>query len=143
MKAGDRAEKIAAGYLQRKGLALIETRYRCRWGEIDLILKDRDTVVFTEVRLRRSKDFGGAAYSVDSRKQARIIATARHYLAGRKEAACRFDVGSLDRPDPPGVEWIRDAFSAGGLPGFASGSTAVPEPARRVRKEGYGRIRVV
>src|SRR5437899_5283595 len=77
MKPGDRAEQIAAGYLQRKGLALIETHYRCRWGEIDLILRDRDTVVFTEVRLRRSKDFGGAAYSVDARKQARIIATAR------------------------------------------------------------------
>ncbi len=78
MKAGDRAEQIAAGYLQRKGLALIETHYRCRWGEIDLILRDLDTVVFTEVRLRRSKGFGGAAYSVDARKQARIIATARH-----------------------------------------------------------------
>src|SRR6266850_1487136 len=64
MKAGDRAEKIAAGYLQRKGLALIETHYRCRWGEIDLILRDRDTVVFTEVRLRRSKDFGGAGVGV-------------------------------------------------------------------------------
>src|SRR6266581_1578823 len=64
MKAGDRAEQIAAGYLQRKGLALIETHYRCRWGEIDLILRDLDTVVFTEVRLRRSKDFGGAANRV-------------------------------------------------------------------------------
>jgi len=84
MKAGDRAEQIAAGYLQRKGLALIETHYRCRWGEIDLILRDLDTVVFTEVRLRRSKGFGGAAYSVDARKQARIIATARHYLAGQE-----------------------------------------------------------
>src|SRR5258707_10866315 len=83
MKAGDRAEKIAAGYLQRKGLALIETHYRCRWGEIDLILRDRDTVVFTEVRLRHSKDFGGAAYSVDARKQARIIATARHHPTGK------------------------------------------------------------
>ncbi len=112
MKAGDRAEQIAAGYLQRKGLAVIETRYRCRWGEIDLILRDRDTVVFTEVRLRRSKGFGGAAYSVDARKQARIIATARHYLAGKKEAACRFDVVLLDRLEPPRVEWIRDAFSA-------------------------------
>src|SRR5438034_5078925 len=111
MNAGDRAEQIAAGYLQRKGLALIETRYRCRWGEIDLILRDRDTVVFTEVRLRRSKDFGGAAYSVDARKQARIIATARHYLAGKKEAACRFDVVLLDRLEPPRVEWIRDRKS--------------------------------
>src|SRR2546428_515892 len=65
MKAGDRAEQIAAGYLRRKGLALIETHYRCRWGEIDLILRDLDTVVFTEVKLRRSKGFGGAPYRAD------------------------------------------------------------------------------
>src|SRR5436309_8153832 len=102
MKAGDRAEQIAAGYLQRKGLALIETRYRCRWGEIDLILRDRDTVVFTEVRLRRSKDFGGAAYSVDARKQARIIATARHHVASREEACWRDDVVLLRRVAPRG-----------------------------------------
>src|ERR1700704_4719932 len=107
MNAGDRAEKIAAGYLQRKGLALIETRYRCRWGEIDLILRDRDTLVFAEVRLRHSSTFGGAAYSVDRRKQARIIATARHYLARTKEAACRFDVVLLERIEPPRIEWIR------------------------------------
>ena len=112
MKAGDRAEQIAAGYLQRKGLALIEMRYRCRWGEIDLILRDRETVVFAEVRLRRSKTFGGAAYSVDRRKQARIIATARHYLARTREAACRFDVVLLEAIEPPRIEWIRDAFSA-------------------------------
>jgi putative endonuclease len=65
MNAGDRAERIASEYLQGKGLAVIETRYRSRWGEIDLILRDRDTLVFAEVRLRRSKAFGGAAYSVD------------------------------------------------------------------------------
>jgi len=112
MKAGDQAEQIAAAYLQRKGLALIETRYRCRWGEIDLILRDRDTVVFAEVKLRRSKSFGGTAYSVDRRKQARIIAAARHYLAGKREMPCRFDVVLLERLDPPRIEWIRDAFSA-------------------------------
>ena len=112
MKPGDQAERIAAAYLQDQGLALIESRYRCRWGEIDLILRDRDTVVFAEVRLRSSKTFGGAAYSVDGRKQARIIATARHYLAGAKEAACRFDVVLLERIEPPRIEWIRDAFSA-------------------------------
>jgi len=112
MKTGDRAERIAAAYLRDKGLAVIESRYRCRWGEIDLILRDRDTVVFAEVRLRHSKVFGGAAYSVDRRKQARIIATARHYLAGTRDAACRFDVVLLDRIEPPRIEWIRDAFSA-------------------------------
>jgi len=112
MKAGDRAERIAAAYLEDKGLAVIESRYRCRWGEIDLILRDRDTLVFAEVRLRRSKDFGGAAYSVDRRKQERIIATARHYLARTRESPCRFDVVLLERIEPPRIEWIRDAFSA-------------------------------
>jgi len=112
MKAGERAEQIAALYLQRKGLVLLESRYRCRWGEIDLILRDRGTVVFTEVRLRHSKSFGGAGESVDRRKQARIIAAARHYLAGKRESSCRFDAVLLDRLDPPRIEWIRDAFSA-------------------------------
>ena len=112
MKAGDHAERIAAAYLEDQGLAVIESRYRCRWGEIDLILRERNTVVFAEVRLRRSKAFGGAAYSVDRRKQARIIATARHYLAGAREAACRFDVVLLESIEPARIEWIRDAFSA-------------------------------
>jgi putative endonuclease len=112
MRAGERAEQIAALYLQRKGLALIQSRYRCRWGEIDLVLRDRGTIVFTEVRLRHSRTFGGAAYSVDRRKQSRIIAAARHYLAGKPENPCRFDVVLLERLDPPRIEWIRDAFSA-------------------------------
>jgi putative endonuclease len=112
VKSGDRAEQIAAAYLQQKGLALVESRYRCRWGEIDLILRDRDTLVFAEVRLRTSNAFGGAAYSVDRRKRARIVATARHYLARAKEVACRFDVVLLERIEPPRIEWIRDAFSA-------------------------------
>ena len=112
MNSGDRAERIAAEYLQDRGLAVLESRYRCRWGEIDLILRDRNTLVFAEVRLRSSTAFGGAAYSVDRRKQARIIATARHYLASAPESACRFDVVLLERIDPPRIEWIRDAFSA-------------------------------
>ena len=111
MNAGEHAEKIAAGYLKKKGLALIEANYRCRWGEIDLVLRDRGTIVFAEVRLRRSQSFGGAAYSVDRRKQARIIAAARHYLAGAREAPCRFDVVLLGSLQPPRIEWIRDAFS--------------------------------
>ena len=112
MSTGERAERIAAGYLQRKGLALVETNYRCRWGEIDLVLRDRDTIVFVEVKLRRSTSFGGTAYSVTPRKQARIIAAARHYLARKEEMPCRFDVVLLERLEPPRIEWIRDAFSA-------------------------------
>jgi putative endonuclease len=112
MNSGDRAEQIAAAYLQDQGLSVIESRYRCRWGEIDLILRDKDTLVFAEVRLRRSKSFGGPAESVDRRKQERIIATARHYLAATRESPCRFDVVLLERVDPPRLEWIRDAFQA-------------------------------
>jgi putative endonuclease len=108
---GRQAEQIAAAYLRRKGLTLVETNYRCRRGEIDLVLRDRGTIVFAEVRLRRSHRFGGAAFSIDGRKQARIIAAARHYLVGEKETPCRFDVVLLDRLEPSGVEWIRDAFS--------------------------------
>ena len=113
MNIGERAEEIAASYLQRKGLALIETNYRCRWGEIDLVLRDQGIMVFAEVKLRRSKSFGGTAYSVGPLKQARIIAAARHYLARGKEMPCRFDVVLLESLDPPKIEWIRDAFSAG------------------------------
>jgi len=112
MKPGEQAERLAATYLESKGLSLIESNYRCRRGEIDLVLRDRDTIVFAEVRLRQSSRFGGAAESVDRRKQARIVAAARHYLAGRGEVACRFDVVLLDRLEPPRIEWIRDAFSA-------------------------------
>ncbi|MGC2519572.1 MAG: YraN family protein [Burkholderiales bacterium] len=111
MSAGKQAELIAAAYLQRKGLALVETNYHCRYGEIDLVLRDGGTIVFAEVRLRRSTRFGGAAYSVDRRKQAKVIAAARHYLAGRKEMPCRFDVVLLEEIEPPQIEWIRDAFS--------------------------------
>ena len=111
MNAGKQAELVAAAYLQRKGLALLETNYHCRYGEIDLVLRDRDTLVFAEVRLRRSSRFGGAAYSVDRRKQDKVIAAARHYLAGRKEMPCRFDVVLLEEIEPPQIEWIRDAFS--------------------------------
>lgn len=109
--SGRRAEALAAAYLARQGLTLIEANYRCRRGEIDLVLREGDTVVFAEVRLRAGSAFGGAAESIDPRKRARIVAAARHYLAGRPEPRCRFDVVLLERLDPPRIEWIRDAFS--------------------------------
>ena len=84
---------------------------QCRMGEIDLVLRDGATIVFVEVRLRTNPLFGGAAESIDRRKRARIVAAARHFLAGRPESPCRFEVVLLDRLDPPRIEWIRDAFS--------------------------------
>jgi putative endonuclease len=86
--------------------------YLCRTGEIDLVLRDGPSIVFVEVRLRTNSSFGGAAESIGPRKRARIIAAAQHYLAGKPEVPCRFDVVLLDRLEPPRIEWIRDAFSA-------------------------------
>src|SRR5204862_504789 len=81
MSAGTLAEQRAERYLQSQGLGLIERNYRSRFGEIDLIMRDGTSLVFVEVRMRRNKDFGGAAASIDVRKQQRIIRTAHQYLA--------------------------------------------------------------
>jgi putative endonuclease len=110
--AGSAAEDLAARYLERQGLAIVDRNWRCRAGEIDLVARDGATLVFVEVRLRTSAAFGGAAASVDVRKQRRILQAARLYLAGRADTPCRCDVVVLDRLDPAGIEWIRDAFQA-------------------------------
>lgn len=107
---GGAAEEIAARHLARHGLVILDRNYRCRGGEIDLVARDGETLVFVEVRLRRSQRFGGAGASVDARKQARVLVAARHYLAGRGERPCRCDVVALDALDPARIEWIRDAF---------------------------------
>jgi len=116
MQAGDRgraAEERACHYLADRGLVLLERNYRCRRGEIDLILRDADTLVFVEVRYRRQASFGSAAESVDRHKQTRLSACARQYLQARPHAArtgCRFDVVAIDGPEHT-IEWIRDAFA--------------------------------
>jgi len=107
---GNLAEALVADYLQVRGLRLIERNYSCRMGEIDLILADGPTLVFAEVRLRRSAGFGGAAASITAGKRQRILRAARHYLSGRPEVPCRFDVLLLDALDPDRIEWIKDAF---------------------------------
>jgi putative endonuclease len=109
--SGARAEQLAENFLRAQGLELIERNFRCRMGEIDLVLRDRDTLVFAEVRLRSAGNFGGAAASVDQAKQRRIVAAARHFLAGKRERPCRFDVVVLDRLAPDAIEWIKDAFA--------------------------------
>ena len=107
---GRLAEALVADYLQARGLRLIERNYNCRLGEIDLILADGPTLVFAEVRLRRNRDYGGAAASITAAKRQRILKAARHYLSGRPERPCRFDVILLDALDPDRIEWIKDAF---------------------------------
>ncbi len=108
---GARAEKLAADFLQRNGLRLIDSNFRCRMGEIDLILRDGPTVVFAEVRLRSSTQFGGAAASITAAKQARISRAAQIYLQqNHTDAPCRFDAVLLDSLDAERIEWIKNAF---------------------------------
>jgi putative endonuclease len=109
---GQEAEAAALRYLQSQGLTLIAKNYRCRFGEIDLIMRDGSSIVFTEVRLRKSNAFGGASASVDRHKQRRILAAARHYLSElRASPVCRCDVVLLSSVQDNEIEWIQNAFT--------------------------------
>ncbi|MDH4217124.1 MAG: YraN family protein [Gallionella sp.] len=110
---GALAEQWAAQYLQKQGLKLIEQNYRSRFGEIDLIMQDGATLVFVEVRLRRNADFGGAAASLDTRKQQRLIRTSQLYLATLAQTpACRFDAVLMGDALGQDAEWLKNAFDA-------------------------------
>lgn len=105
--AGKRAEDLAAAYLQARGLSILERNYHCRFGEIDLIARDGDSLVFVEVRSRRSSAFGGALASITAAKRQKLVAAARHYLSGRTRVpACRFDA-LLIEGEPARIEWLR------------------------------------
>ena len=111
---GDIAEDAALHYLQARGLRLLDRNYRTPGrggGEIDLIMRAPDsTLVFVEVRQRRSTSHGGAAASVSATKQRRIIFAARHYLMRWPEPPpCRVDVVSVE---PSGTLWLQAAFEA-------------------------------
>lgn len=109
---GARAEALAAQFLEGRGLAILERNFRTRRGEIDLIARDGDTLVFVEVRFRSRSDFGGAAGSVTARKQQRIVAASLVYLSRlRSEPSCRFDAIFLDRLDPAAIVWERDVIA--------------------------------
>ncbi len=109
--SGAQAEQLAAAYLRRQGLRLIEANFRCRFGEIDLVCSDRNTLVFVEVRLRASQAYGGAAASIDARKQQKLVLAARHYLQQLGSSpACRFDVVLLRGLRDNDIEWIKNAF---------------------------------
>lgn len=113
IKPGALAEQLAAQYLQQQGLKLLQLNYSCRFGEFDLILQDGDTHVFAEVRLRSGSAFGGAAASIDARKQAKLVRTAQHYLSRlQRIPPCRFDAVLLQTTDMKNIEWIKNAFTA-------------------------------
>lgn len=112
---GQPEEAEACRYLEARGLLLRERNYRCRHGEIDLVMDDGDGLVFVEVRFRAHRQYASGAESVDRRKQARLAAAAAHYLQRHRDAAqrpARFDVVAL-APGAGGlaIEWIQNAFS--------------------------------
>ena len=109
--AGDQAEERAGLYLQRAGLRVVTRNYRCRGGEIDLVCRDGDTLVFVEVRMRSNPGFGSALDSVTPAKRRRLVLAATHYLSRRGWAGpCRFDVVGID--GGVRLNWCRDAFRA-------------------------------
>lgn len=110
--SGTQAELHAEKFLQKQGLVTQAKNYRCKAGEIDLIMKQRDELVFVEVRLRRHKQFANAAESVTISKQQKIIKAAQHYLQEHQltdTANCRFDVIAFSEKSEP--EWIQNAFT--------------------------------
>ena len=109
-EVGQRAEDRAQARLIAHGLQPVTRNYRCRGGEIDLVMRDGDCLVFVEVRFRRSNSFGGALSSIDARKQRRLTLAAQHYLARHGwQGPCRFDVMAFDSESRE--TWIRDAFA--------------------------------
>ena len=112
--AGKAGEELAADALRGIGYAILARRYRTRYGEIDIIAKDECTLVFVEVKARRTDQFGTAAESVSSSKQRRIAAMALDYLGriNRPDALCRFDVVAIDGlgTSQATVNVIKDAF---------------------------------
>jgi putative endonuclease len=106
---GREAEEAALRFLERQGLRLLERNYRCRFGEIDLVMRDGPATVFVEVRLRSSRDFGGARESITAAKRSRLLAAARHYLSARARLPeCRFDAVLLNGDGA--LDWVRNAF---------------------------------
>jgi len=103
------AETLASRFLEARGVAIIARNYRCRGGEIDIVARDGDATVFVEVRLRRNRNFGGAAASITDAKRRRLKIAALHYIASQgKEPRCRFDAIALHALDASAIEWLRD-----------------------------------
>lgn len=108
--SGDAAEDAALAFLRGEGLRQVERNFRCKGGEIDLIMQDGDTLVFVEVRQRSKDSFGGALASVTRTKQRRLIVAAQIFLQRyRMPPACRFDVIGYDGDR---MNWLKNAVEA-------------------------------
>ena len=113
---GKLGEDLAVAELERRGYAILTRRYRTRHGEIDIVARDGDTIVFVEVKLKTAGEFGTAAESVTPWKQKRVVAMAVDYLARNRlmDRPCRFDVVAIDLLEggSPRITVITSAFDA-------------------------------
>ena len=112
---GKQGEERAVRELERRGYAILARRYRTRHGEIDIVARDGDTIVFVEVKAKETDEFGTAAEAVTARKQRRIVSMSVDYLARNRLTAkpCRFDVVAIDGVGEDAVLTVyRGAFAA-------------------------------
>jgi putative endonuclease len=109
---GQAAEELACRYLTQQGLILIERNFRCRMGELDLIMRDGEYLVFIEVRSRGNRNYGTPAETVTIHKQKRLIRAAAYYLQRHHlNIPCRFDIVAISNiQNEKDLEWIKDAF---------------------------------
>ena len=112
---GIAGEDLACAELRRRGYAVLDRRYRTRFGEIDIVARDGTAIVFVEVKARLTSEFGGAAAALTGWKQRRVVDMARDYLARRNlhDCPCRFDVVAIDFDEAqPRVTVYPNAFDA-------------------------------
>ena len=116
-RLGRQGEDLACRELRRRGYAILARRFRTRHGEIDIVARDGDVLVFVEVKARTSRGFGGALGAVTPRKRRQVMAMAQRYMArvGWAPRPCRFDVVAVQAGDgeEPDVKLVRNAFGAG------------------------------
>lgn len=117
---GEQLETVALRYLEARGLTLICRNFQCKLGELDLIMRDAQMLVFIEVRYRRCERFGSAVESVDRRKQRKLLRTAQIYLNVQRfsqREPCRFDILGItlnDAAQEYRFDWIANAFDSEG-----------------------------
>lgn len=106
---GELYEDQALTFLLQQGQVLVGRNYRCKWGELDLLMDEQGVLVIVEVRYRKNDRYGSALESITAAKQARIIAATKHYIVAKKiDQPIRFDVVAITGDTSP--QWIKNAF---------------------------------
>jgi len=121
-KKGQLAEQLALAYLQQQGLTRLEENFSCKYGEIDLIMRDNEFIVFIEVRYRKKTQFGHPLETISSAKQKKIIKTIEYFLLRNpkfNQLACRIDALAIhsethaqNQADKEQIDWVKNAISA-------------------------------